>query len=505
MKNKTFLLIIVIFFLAFFIRFLSVWPNNTVVGFDQARDFFDALKITQGHLKIIGPTAGNNPGLHHGVAWLYFISLPIYFGGGNPIWIVLWNSLFNALAAVMIFILAKALFSDKKVAVISAIVAIFSYYYVSYSGWLSNPTLTVLTVPIFFYGLWQYSKGKSWGLPLCFLFLGLTIQLELFFIYLIPTFIIAWLILRPKLPNLRTSAYCLFTLFLSLSTMIATEIKLRFAGIKSILTAGTFVGGKHGGFIDLITNFLEHKWEAFHLNFWPQYHNFGLILGVAATLYIIGETIFKHKNRGLVKRNLFLLLIFFSPIIMLLLGTHDAPWFLIGRPASVIIMGSYLISKIRPRLLIIPIVGLIIYANLLAIKNDYGKGQTILGPDNAAVLSQQIDVMDYTYKSSGGQMFAINTVTNPLYINAVWAWNYRWYSSKYGYLPGFAGGDQLPPYNVLPKASGQEKIIYLIIDQSPRIPPIYTVNAETWAKTKGKLVETKDFSGIKVEKYQTIF
>ncbi|MGD0523286.1 MAG: DUF2079 domain-containing protein, partial [Candidatus Microgenomates bacterium] len=179
MKNKTFLLIIVIFFLAFFIRFLSVWPNNTVVGFDQARDFFDALKITQGHLKIIGPTAGNNPGLHHGVAWLYFISLPIYFGGGNPIWIVLWNSLFNALAAVMIFILAKALFSDKKVAVISAIVAIFSYYYVSYSGWLSNPTLTVLTVPIFFYGLWQYSKGKSWWLPLCFLFLGLTIQLEL--------------------------------------------------------------------------------------------------------------------------------------------------------------------------------------------------------------------------------------------------------------------------------------------------------------------------------------
>jgi hypothetical protein len=402
----------------------------------------------------------------------------------------------------MVYILAKTMFPDKKVATISAIVAIFSYYYVSYSGWLSNPTLTILTVPIFFYGLWQYYQDKSWGLPLCFLFLGLSIQLELFFIYLIPTFIIAWLILRPKFPNLKVSVYALCALFFSLSTMIATEIKFHFGGIKSIFFAGQLVGGNHGGFLDLVADFFEHKCEAFYLNFWPQYHNFGLIFGAATTLYIIGETIIKHKNKIILKRNLYLFLIFFSPIIMLLLGTHNAPWFLIGRPASVIIMGAYLISKVKTNFLIFPILGLIIFANLTAIKEDYGKGQTILGPDNAAVLSQQTEVMDYTYKNSGGQMFTINTVTNPLYINSVWAWNYRWYSKKYGLLPSFSGGDQIPPYDVLPKASGQEKIIYLIMDETPRIPPVYTENAESWAKTKGKLVEEKEFSGIKVEKYQ---
>jgi hypothetical protein len=40
---------------------------------------FDAVKIISGDLRIIGPTAGNNPNLHHGVAYLYYLALPILF------------------------------------------------------------------------------------------------------------------------------------------------------------------------------------------------------------------------------------------------------------------------------------------------------------------------------------------------------------------------------------------------------------------------------------------
>lgn len=453
---------------------MSVWPSNTVVGFDQARDFFDALKILQGHLRIIGPTAGNNPNLHHGVLWLYFISLPIFLGKGNPIWIVLWNSIFNALSAVVIYLLAKSMFS-KKAGVISAIITTASYYFVSYSGWLSNPTLTLFTVPLFFYGLWQYYKGKSWGLPLCFLFLGLTIQLELFFIYLIPIFIVAWLVLRPKFPSLKTSAYCLVTLFLSLSSMIATEFKFHFAGVKSILFAGQLVGGGQTN----IPQFLAKFTNTFAQNLFPG--SFILLLVL----------LIKIKNKNVQ----FLLIYLLSPTLMLILGYHNAPWFLIGLPPAICLLAGYVLSLI-PLGGIIPIVVLIIFLNLRT------KNLVLLEPDKAAILSTQIAVMNYTYQSSSGQPFAINTVTNPLYINAVWAWNYKWFSSKYGFLPSFSGGDQLPPYNVLPKASGQETIIYLIIDETPRIPPVYTENAESWAKTKGKLVEEKEFSGIKVEKYQ---
>src|SRR5258708_7743469 len=101
---------------------------------------------------------------------------------------------------------------------------------------------------------------------------------------------------------------------------------------------------------------------------------------------------------------------------MFILGQHNAPWFYIGRPASAILIGSYLISKIRPRLIVVLILVFIIGANLFAIRDSYGQGQTLLEPDPSALMSDQIKAIDYTYQSSNGKAFEINTLTNPLYI-----------------------------------------------------------------------------------------
>jgi hypothetical protein len=490
--------IIIIFLFAFLIRFLSVWPGNTIIGFDQARDLFDSLKILHGDLRVIGPTAGNNPSLHHGVAWLYFMTIPLIFSH-DPIYAVLWNSLFNAASVIIVYLLAKNIFKNQKVALIAATITASSYYFVEFAGWLSNPTPTLLTVPLFFLGIWKYSQKKNWGLPLAMLALGLSIQFELFFVYLIPVFILSWLILKPKFPSFKTFTFSLLTFTFVTSTMIATEIKFHFAGISSILGAGKLVGSTKSGFFSLSKDFLMNKWEAFYLNFWPQNKSFGLYFGLVAVGVFIFEII---KNRQTRKRNLFLLLWLFSPMIMLVLGAHNAPWFMIGRPAAAIIMGSYLISKLKPNFLIVPVVGLIIYANCLAIKADYGQGQTLLEPDKSAILSKQIAAMDYTYAKSQGKDFAIETVTNPLYINAVWAWNYDWYGKKYNSKPTWLGGDQLPPYNILSKATGSEPYLFLIIDETPRIPPIYKENAINSLKKKATFVEEKSFDGILVRVYQ---
>jgi hypothetical protein len=407
------------------------------------------------------------------------MAIPLIFSR-NPIYAVLWNCLFNAFSVVIIILLARDLFRSNKVGVIAGIItAVSYYYYVSFSGWLSNPTLTLLTVPVFFLGVWKYYQKKEWGLPLSMLALGLSIQFELFFIYLIPVFILLWLILKLKFPSLKIFLFSLFSILFSLSTMLATEIKFHFAGIKSILNAGGFVGGSQS------FDFLK----LFSLNIFPQYKNLDIVLGIIT----VGLLALKPN-----KRNLFILIWFFSPALMLVLGAHNAPWFMIGRPAAAIIMGSYLISKIKPSFLIIPALGLIIYANCLATRADYGKGQTLLEPDKSAILSRQIAVMDYTYAKSRGKGFAIDTVTNPLYINAVWAWNYNWYFPKYGYRPTWLGGDQLPPYNTLGPASGKEPYFFLIIDETPRIPPIYTQNAIKSMAKRGKLIEEENFDGLKV-------
>lgn len=502
MNKKTLIILVLIFLFAFLIRFLSVWPSNIIIGFDQARDLFDSFKITQGDLRIIGPTAGNNPNLHHGVLWLYFITIPLLFSH-NPIYVVLWNSLFNAFSVVVIFLMAKDLFKSKKTGAVAGILTAVSYYFVSFSGWLSNPTITLLTVPLFFYGVWKYYQKKNWGLILSMFALGLSIQFELFFIYLIPVFLILWLILKPKFPIIKTVILSLLTLLITLSTMIATEIKFHFAGVLSIFRAGKLVGETHKGFLDLLKDFLVNKWETFYLNFWPQNINFGIIFGLIIIFFFVFEIIKNYKNKEIRKRNLFVLVWLFSPIIMFVLGAHNAPWFLIGRQAAGIIMGAYLISRIKPKFLIIPVVIFFVYMNLSAIKSSYGLGQPLLEPDKAAILSKQIAVMKYTYEKTNGATFGIDTVTNPLYINAVWAWNFDWYGKRYSFKPTWLGGDQLPPYNTLAKATGKEKYLFLIIDETPRIPPIYKENAINSLKKKGVFVEEKDFDGILVRSYKT--
>ncbi len=468
-------IVFLVFLFGFVIRILSTFPANTIIGFDQARDLFTATTIFRDHnLAFIGPTAGNNPNLHHGVLFWYYMIIPLIVSNGNPIGVVIWNSFFNALTAVVLYFFAKSLFKSKRVGIIAATVTAVSFYYVQFSGWLSNPTGTFLTLPLVFFGLWEYKQGKKWGLPLSFLFLGITIQFELFFIYLIPTGILAWIILRPKWPSLKLALLSIFLFCAATSTMIATEIKFHFAGIKSILFAGQFVGGsKSSNFLSLFAEFLEKRWETFYLNFWPQNKTIGSLIGIFAVLFIIYE-IFKDKRTR--QRNLFILLWFFSPAIMFILGQHNAPWFYIGRPASAILIGSYLISKIRPKLIVALILVFIIGANLFATGDSHGKGQTLLEPDPSAIMSDQIRAIDYTYQNSNGQAFEINTLTNPLYVNAVWGYQYYWYGqNRYGYLPSFTGGDQLYPYNTLLKPKGKEKYLYLIMDTTVRIPPQYRI------------------------------
>jgi hypothetical protein len=143
----------------------------------------------------------------------------------------------------------------------------------------------------------------------------------------------------------------------------------------------------------------------------------------------------------------------------------------------------------------------VIISNLFAIRDSKHSGQILLEPDASAVLDEQIKAMDYTYQSSNGAKFAINSVTNPLYINALWSYDYYWYGgSKYGSMPTWIGGDQIYPYDSLKPFAHDEKYLYILIDGTSRIPDSYRLEAENSADKISKLIETKDFGGISVQK-----
>lgn len=496
-------LLFFILLIGFVLRLLSIYPNNIVLGFDQARDLFASRRIfMEGDLRVVGPTAGNNAALHHGVAFLYFIIPPIFLGGGNPLWVSLWISLFNLASAFVLYLFAKSLFKSEKAGLIAVFLAAISYYFVGFSGWISNPSPTLLTVPLAFYGLWEYKKGKRWGLPLGLFSLGLSIQFELFFLYLIPVFALLWLILKPSFPKTKLSILSLLVFGTSLSSMIATEIKFHFSGILSLLSDLVRKSGSKPPFLITIKEFLNRYFETFSLNLFPTNKAVGVLIGLLALGYLVYLLSKSKKDQKLAF--ILLLVYLLSPFSMLLLGFHAAPWVLIGLPPAIILLSSFVLSKLRPELLLLGLL-IITISNVTAFKEAFGRGQSLLGPDESSIVSKQLASIDYTYQKAEGTPFAINTVTNPLYINAVWAWNYKWYGEKkYGYLPGWLGGDQDAPYDLLTKGGKEEALFFLILDESPRIPEIHRLLAQNWAMEHGKLLEEKSFKGIKVLSFKTI-
>jgi hypothetical protein len=190
-----------------------------------------------------------------------------------------------------------------------------------------------------------------------------------------------------------------------------------------------------------------------------------------------------------------------SPALMLFLGAHNAPWFLIGLPPAVITLYAYLFSRAK-------LPGYIVLAVLIGIgffktSANVNSGQKLLEPDQSAILSRQVAAIDYTYRNAHGESFAIDTVTNPLYVNAVWAYSYLWYGqAKYGYQPHWLGGDQLPPYNTLTTAHGDEKFLFLIEDTTVRIPQVYRDKAVTSIEEKATFVSQQSFDEIRLSQFE---
>ncbi len=495
------LTLILIFILALYLRFISIFPSNIIIGFDQARDLSDAITIFRDqNLRIIGPTAGNNPNLHHGILYIYYLAIPLSLFSSSPVAAALWNSFFNALTVFVIFFLSKKMFNNTYSAVSSAFIVAVSFYFIQYAGWLSNPTVTLTTVPLFFLGLWMYYQKQNIGLIIASIALGLSIQFELFFIYLIPITVLIWLSLKFPLPKLKIAIFALVAFCLTTLTMIITEIKFQFGTVLGILNAGGKVSGEHADKLSQLSQFIHRAGNITALNLWPMDKTIGIYILLIIILFIVYQ-IFKKYQSNNSKALIFLLIYLLSPSIMLLLGYHNAPWFLIGLPPAIALASGYIIGKTNNIFLVIFFLVLIGYSNITVILENTSKGQILLEPDQGALLTDQLNAMEYTYQNSDNQPFSVNTLTNPLYINALWNYHFLWYGkNKFGFLPAWSGGDQLYPYNSMPKPNGDEKYLYLIIDQTHRIPLSYQQALISWADEQTKLVTEKVFGGIKVQK-----
>lgn len=489
------------------LRIANTKGFNTLFDYDQYEDLFHTRKILLGDPPIIGRAVYGNPNLHHGVFYFYYNLIPYLLFKASPVAIIAWNNIFNICAGAIIFILAKLISKNNLSALISAFIVSVSYEYIQFSGWISSAAPGLFSVPLYFLGLWAYYRGKKWGLPATAFGLGMSIQLDLLFIYLVPIFVVFFLLFRPKLPSVKTLLVSGSILLAFASTFILTEIKLGFTGINTLTHFSQTFDDSKISYLDRIKMFVDKLEFAFANSLFPTYPKYSVVLSFvilfAAVFFLISSRVEKSEKKGLA----FILLFLFSPAVMLIFGFHKQPWFLIGLPPAIALLFGFILSKIKYRLLVFLIIGAVSLSNINAIRKNYGQGPPLFKAETSSLLSSQLSVVDYTYQMSNGEPFSINSVTYPLYHNALWEYHYHWYGdSKFGYKPDWLGGEQLPMYRYLTRINKGKNLIYVIIDNTQRIPSGQKNKGKEWAVVQGDVVEEKQIGGftvLKVEPYHT--
>lgn len=495
--------ILLILIFGIWLRLKNIEGYNLIFDYDQYEDQFYTYTIAvDKNPAIIGRAIYGDPRLHHGVFYYYFNLAPFLLSGGNPVISAYWNIFFNAAVAVILFIFSKNIFKKNLPAFITAIIASVSFEFIKFSSWLTIDTVAIFLVPMFFLGLWAYCENKKWGLILSAITLGLSIQTDLSFLYLTAILIIYWLIFRPKNPGLKLFFLSTVSFLAAISTLILTEIKLNFAGIRALLNFSTlFESAFRLSYAERFDLFFEDFLTNFTNNLLPQKPELGIFLAGGIILIILYHIFSKQTSKPEKQGLYFLLLFLFAPVVTLLIGYHNQPWFLIGLPPAIALVSGYIISKLKIYL-IIPIVFLILGSNANLILQRPLEAYKYFGDiyDSTSYLKYQLQVVDYTYQQARDKPFSINAVSYPLYYNGMWAYLYNWYGkNKYGYLPGWLGGDQLHPYDLLPKTADRE-IFYMIISETSRIPDLYKDKGRIWAMERGELIEKKKFGGFSVLK-----
>lgn len=491
--------LLLIFVVGIVLRLIYIQDANIIFDFDQIEDQFYTYKLAVDRDPlIIGRAVYGDARLHHGVFYYYYNLIPFLLSSGNFFVSVYWNIFFNTATLLLIFFLAKSIWQKNLPVILSAFIAAFSFEMIKFSSWLTIDTISIFTTTLFYLGLWFFHKGKGWGLALALLSMGLSLQADLTFLYLIPVFVIFWIIFRPKIPGFKLAFISALIFLASISTLILTEIKLNFAGVKTLLSfSATFEAAKLT-YLERLNLFAHDFFASFSSNLFPQQQSLGWLIGTAVILGILS----KQKKDGVI----FLMLYLFSPAILLPLGYHDKPWFLIALSPAVALLSGYAISRLK-FFLILPMVFIIGISNLKLIANPPQPAFKFFDDiyDETSYLKYQLQVIDYTYSAAEGKNFAINTVSYPLYYNGLFAYLYNWYGrEKYGFTPTWLGGDQLHPYDLLPKSFRGEKIFFMIISETVRIPEVYKNLGRRWGSEFGKLVEEKKFSGFTVLKYDIL-
>lgn len=472
-----------------------------IFSWDQARDAYEAYAIWHNFdLKIIGPST-DFPGVYHGALWFYLLAIPYGITQGNTIITAYIFLLLHILTIFSVGKLAATLFNDKKITIVSiTLYAAFPLVH-AFTRWLSNPIITLFVMPFLLISLWKYINGGGWKQAgFVGLYLGLMTQSDIgfaMFYLLLPIYFAVF----KKLPKLKDIAIFIVISFFTLSSYLLSELKFNFRASKEIIRF--FLSHETGSFspLDIIISTAQKYIDLIYFTLLPvpKIVVFGVII-----VGIIGLFLLKHSKEQ--KRAIRFLLIWLLNIVLFKLfntGLTNSAFIFAPSILIVAILGSFLLVKLsKKRLLFCTVLICILAFQTLKITDWLRADATPLSVQYGMTFYQQRKAVDYTYQQAQGEPFVISTVTNPLYINTVWAYHYEFYGKKrYKYVPYFDGKNQEGYLGNLPvKNNIHVKNYFLILEPTPGIPDDYFVQAQELLDKYTRMEETKNFGKFRVEK-----
>lgn len=501
LKSKIFWTLTALVFLGLCLRLYSF--SSITFGYDQARDAFIAQDIfLKGDLKILGPSSDIH-GLHHGVLYWYLIS-PFYaFSYGGVFAVKIFVILVGLLSIPLTYILAKKMFNDSWVAMISAFFIAVSYEAISYSHWLSNPSFAFVTILLSFLFLWMYVKENfKYGLFATAFFWGLSVQFEIFLLYQAVVFLIILILFRKI--NVKDIFISFFIFALTILPLILGEIKFGYPGILGILSFFTGYAGERGQTISEMGSRANDK--LFRIPYYNFLSSTGASFIFAFLLLAVGiiySVLLKDK------RVFFLTLWFVSPVVLFFTGSTNIYFVFIGCAIPLAILTAFYLRELfiqkKAYLPCVLLLLLVFGSNIYLLYENKGKGETLFSVQKDMVYDTQTKMLDFIYEEAGGKPFRINTITNPLFINTTWSFLFDSYGRKtYGYMPFYWGYPQNGQFGEGVQYSkdfkGSKNLIFLIHEPSGGIPDFYRNGIIKFEDTRSRVIKSKMFGEFRVEK-----
>lgn len=478
---------------------IAISPLRTqlVFGYDQARDAFEAYSIWHGHhLKILGP-ATDIPGVSHGVLWYYFLAV-IIFLGQTPQSSALIFLLILFLSVPLVGFVTAKLFKNPPVTALTVSFYALAPLFQVFTRWLSNPSLAIIVSPLLLFSFWQYlQKPKTSNAFFSGLFLGLLIQSQFAYAFLLVLLPIYLWHFRPKTTFAHGIAFITAGLATT-STFLAAEIKFGGQATGSIVNFILHHDSNPAASSVLLTVF-DRLFDMVSYTFLPGPKLIILIFFVVIFVAL-------HKNKFKINHPpiIFLAIWLFGYIIFQGFSTavsgsaHLFAAFIF--PATALFAYIfYHFLKLYPKAVVILL--LIFFSQILTQQQWIKAGYTPHSAQRGAFLSLEQSLVDYTYQEAHGKNFIINSITNPLYINTLWAYLYEFYGQpKYGYLPFWGGMDQAGRLGNLAQKPFGEPLRYLIIEDTNIIPDFYREKMIYAEDKVSDVIEEKSFGKLRVQK-----